>query len=111
MLVEPAVWSETPNPGQSKALFTFATKLFTLNGFDPQCWHKLSHASSASQFNLFIVLRALFSEFLNMFAPRISKILLANLSSGGEIIYFLYNKIKQVRTIPKPITISYKVKN
>jgi len=86
-------------------------KLFTLNGFDPQCWHKLSHISSASQFGLFIVLRALFSEFFNIFAPCISKILLANLWSGREIVYFLYNKIKQVRTIPKPITISYKVEN
>jgi len=102
MLIEPAVWIETPNPWQSETLFAFATKIFTLNDFDLQCWHKLSHTSSVSQFGLFIVLRALFNEFFNMFALRISKILLANLWSGEEIVYFLYNKIEQVRTIPKP---------
>jgi len=88
MLIEPAVWSETSNPWQSEALFAFATKLFTLNDFDLQCRHKLSHTSSVSQFGLFIVLRALFNEFFNMFTPHISKILLANLWSGGEIVYF-----------------------
>ena len=102
MLIEPVVWSETLNSWQSEALLAFTTKLFTLNDFDLQCWHTLSHTSSASQFGLFIVLWALFNEFFNMFAPRISKILLANLWSGGEIVYFLYNKTEQVRTVPQP---------
>ena len=35
MLIKSTVWSETPNPRQSKALFAFVVKLFTLNGFDP----------------------------------------------------------------------------
>jgi len=93
--------SETPKSWQSKAWFVYAIKLFTLNDFDSQCWNKLSHTFFTNQFDYFIVLRALLSEVFNMFAPYISIFLLVHLWLGGKIVYFLYSKIKQVRTILK----------